>query len=238
MPLVASEQLWNIALTTLAQMRAYEISPPAIAAPTPIRNSTNLDRNGSNAGDVVGELLGRPPAYLDLLYSLQAVVPGLLGVTSMASLGRRIVTFAQSVGGAQCAFNAGEMSQGTLRALGMLLALHQQPQPSLVLIDEVEDSIHPRALEAILEAAEVFTDRFPVVMTTHSPEVLSAKQVTPDRLRVVQWDDGASHVYQLSDGTKESVDPVTSVGDLLKINALWPGDAPERVEGDILELHE
>ena len=238
LPLVATEQLWNIALSTLAQMRAYEISPPAIATPAPIRNSTNLDRNGSNAGDVVGELVDRTPAYLELLQSLQAVVPGLLGVKSTASLGRRIVEFAQSVGDAECLFNAGVMSQGTLRGLGMLLALHQQPQPSLVLIDEVEDSIHPRALEAILEAAEVFTDRFPVVMTTHSPEVLSAKQVTPDRLRVVQWDAGASHIYLLSDGTRESVDPVTSVGDLLRINALWPRDSPERVHGDILELHE
>lgn len=30
-----------------------------------------------------------------------------------------------------------------LRMLGVLLALHQQPQPSLVLVDEIEDSIHP-----------------------------------------------------------------------------------------------
>ena len=235
LPLVASEQLWNVALTTVAGMRAYEISPPAMATPAPIKNSTNLERNGANAGDVVS-LLEQAPAYQELLASLQAVVPDLLGVSSTASLGRRVVTFAQSLGGVKGVFNAGEMSQGTLRALGMLLALHQQPQPSLVLIDEVEDSIHPRALEAMLEAADGFTDRFPVVMTTHSPEVLSTKQVTAERLRIVQWDKGASHLYTLSEGTKASVDRVTSVGDLLRMNALWPGDVPERVRGDLLEL--
>ncbi|HSO00848.1 MAG TPA: AAA family ATPase [Candidatus Nanopelagicales bacterium] len=87
----------------------------------------------------------------------------------------------QRADGAPNTFHAGQLSQGTLRALGLLLALHQSPEPSLVLIDEVEDSLHPRAMAAILEAIEAQSERFPVVVTTHSPEILAQHQATPDR---------------------------------------------------------
>lgn len=128
------------------------------------------------------------------------------------------------------------MSQGTLRALGVVLALHQRPEPSLVLIDEIEDSIHPRAVEAILEAVEEQVDEFPIVLTTHSPEVLSKRQVVPERTHIVQWDGGMSRLYPLSQGTKESVDAVTTVGDLLRFNAVWPSETPEIFAGELLGL--
>lgn len=238
LPLIASDQLWGIVLERIAQMRSYAISPTAVAAPTPIMSSTNLAPNGSNAGDVLEEINRRPAASHRVVETLQAVLPGVLAARSDVSLGRRIISISQDLGDSQREFNAGQVSQGTLRSLGILLALHQQPQPSLVLIDEVEDSIHPRALQAIIEAAEVCTGRFPVVMTTHSPEVLSARQVTTDRLHIVQWDHGASNLYAVSEGTSESIDRVTTVGDLLRINALWPTESPERVHGDLLELEE
>lgn len=236
LPLVVSDQLWEIAFDTLAQMRAYEIAPHAIANPVPIQSSTNLDRSGANAGDVLEEVELRPEAREAVIESLKAVVPGLVRVFGGLERGKRVIDFHQRAGAEIHLFRADQMSQGTLRALGMLLALHQRPAPSLVLIDEVEDSIHPRALSAVLETVEGFTEQFPVVLTTHSPEVLAERQVRPDCVRVVQWDGGVTRLYPLSEGTKESVDPVTSVGDLLRINALWPGDAPERFEGDILEL--
>lgn len=236
LPLVATEQLWQLAFDALANMRSYSIAPAALAAPALIRNTTNLDRDGGNAGDVMQAISEDPVTWAELLRTLGAVVPGLLDVSTELSLGRRTLSFLQELGSVHRRFNAGQMSQGTLRALGLLLALHQQPRPSLVLIDEIEDSIHPHALEAILEAAEGFTDRFPLVITTHSPEVLSTKQVTPDRLRIMQWEQGISRVYPLSTGTKDSVDRVTTVGDLLRFNALWPSDAPDQIEGALLDL--
>lgn len=236
LPLVVSNQLWEIAFDILAQMRAYEIAPQAIASPMPIQSSTNLDRSGANAGDVLEEVELRPAAHEALIDSLKAVAPGLVRVLGGLERGKRIIDFQQRAGDETHLFRADQMSQGTRRALGILLALHQQPVPSLVLIDEVEDSIHPCAISAILEAVEGFAEQFPIVLTTHSPEVLTERHVTPDRVRVVQWNKGVTQLYLLSDGTKESIDPVTSVGDLLRINALWPNDSPEQFEGDILEF--
>lgn len=236
LPLVVSNDLWRIAYDTLSKMRAYEISPHAVASPAPIGNTTTLARDGSNAGDVIEDVETRRDAYERLVGTMEAVLPGITRVSAGLTYGRHIVTFVQRIGGQVQAFNAGQMSQGTLRALGVLLALHQHPRPSLVLVDEIEDSIHPRALDAILEAVEEHVDELPLVLTTHSPEVLSKRQVTPERVRIVQWEDGVTRLYPLSEGTRASVDPVTTVGDLLRFNALWPGDAPDTFQGELLEL--
>jgi len=236
LPLVVANKLWGIVFDMLSKMRAYEIAPLAIASPAAIGNTTNLVRDGSNAGDVLEEVALRDEAFRSLLGTLQAVLPGVTHVGTGITLGRRSVSIAQRIGDDIQRFNAGQMSQGTLRALGILLALYQFQRPSLVLIDEIEDSIHPRAIEAILEAVEEQAAELPLVVTTQSPEVLSKQQVTPERLRIVQWERGKSRLYRLSEGTMESVDAVTTVGDLLRFNALWPSDAPEVFEGDLLEL--
>jgi predicted ATPase len=237
LPLIAGEQLWKIVLETLAGMRAYEIGPQAVAAGAPIQSSTSLVRHGDNAGDVLeGLRVGSgTPAYEAIIATLKLVTPGVVDMRALAMSGRRQLVFYQEGRGIH-EFRASQVSQGTLRAVGILLALHQSPEPSLVLIDEIEDSIHPRALEALLEAVEDSSERFPVVVTTHSPEVLSKRQALPERIRILQWTEGVSHLYGLSQGTVESIDPVTSVGDLLRFNGLWPAESPECFPGDLLEL--
>jgi predicted ATPase len=235
LPLIAGEQLWKLALETLAGMRAYEIGPQAVARGAPIQSSTSLVRHGDNAGDVLEAIRIYEPIHRAIVAPLKVVTPGIVDVQTQALAGRRLLRFFQEAHGVH-EFTASQMSQGTLRALGILLALHQSPQPSLVLIDEIEDSIHPRALEALLEAVEEASERFPVVVTTHSPEVLAKKQALPERIRILQWEEGVSRLYRLSRGTIESVDPVTSVGDLLRFNGLWPDDEPETFPGDLLEF--
>jgi predicted ATPase len=236
LPLVADEELWAIVLAAIRGMRAYEIVPQNVAASVPIQPSTSLLPTGGNAGDVLNDLASRPEAYAQVVAALKAVTLGITGVKAVPHSGRRAVVFTQEIRGVAHDLSASQMSQGTLRALGELLALHQSPQPTLVLLDEVEDSIHPRALEAMLEAVEGVLDRFPVVLTTHSPEVLSKRQVLPERVRVLEWKNGVSRVYPLSRGTLESVDAVTTAGDLLRFNALWPSDEQDAFAGDLLAL--
>lgn len=236
LPLVVTEGLWAIAFDTLAQMRTYEIAPHAIAEPVTPKEPTNLERRGGNAGDVLEEVELRPEAHEAIVRFLGAICQGLVGVNVRFERSKRVILFTQRTAKNTRTFYADQMSQGTLRVLGVLLALHQHPEPSIVLIDEVEDSVHPGALQAILDAVEVAAERFPVVMTTHSTELLGDARATPERVRIVQWKDGVTRLYPLSDGTRESVDPVTSVGDLLRFEMLWPSDAPEVFAGDLLEL--
>ena len=62
-----------------------------------------------------------------------------------------------------------------------------------------------------------------VVVTTHSPEVLDAKWIQPEHLRIVEWGHGATRVGGLSDATREALkDHVMGAGELLRSNALRP----------------
>ena len=236
LPAIASYQLWNIVWTALTRMSTYEIVPQLLAAPAPIQSATRLARTGANAADVLEDIRSRPRDKEVVLGLLQCVTPNIVDVESRAVVGQRLLYFSQRLGTFDQTFSADQMSLGTLRALGIALALRQAPAPSLLLLDEIEDSIHPRAIEAILEAVEECVERYPVVVTTHSPEVLGTPQVTPDRVRIVQWNQGVSRLYSLSAGTCESINSLTSVGDLLRINALWPSDEPEVFHGDIFHL--
>lgn len=72
-------------------------------------------------------------------------------------------------------------SDGTLRVLAMLAAAHDPEHASLLLIDEVENGLHPsrlteliRRLRSITEASSSAEQSKQMILTTHSPVVLSA----------------------------------------------------------------
>lgn len=231
--------VWSDIHDALTRMRGYNLNPSLLRIAAPVGPMGHLAKDGANAGDVLDFLQNyMRDEYRWLVKHVASVTSGIKSISTLTERGRRVISFQQEphVSPGEPFFDASQMSDGTLRAVGVLLALCQQPQPSLLLIDEIEGSVHPGALESLLEAAEEKIERFPVVLTTHSPEVLGTKQVTPDRVRILQWSQGMSRLYPLSAGTKKSVDSVTTVGDLLRYNALWPDDSPETFTGDILEL--
>lgn len=78
---------------------------------------------------------------------------------------------------------ARSLSDGTLRFLGQLLALRTAPRGSLLLIEEIENGLHPTRAHLLVEAMEAATAErdIQVIATTHSPLVLNA--LSPDALR-------------------------------------------------------
>jgi len=82
-------------------------------------------------------------------------------------------------------FDASSMSDGSVRSLGILLALRQSPRPSIVLIDEIEDSLHPFAHSVLLDAIDSASEGFPIVVSTHNPEILNHPTAIGDRIRIV-----------------------------------------------------
>ena len=123
---------------------------------------------------------------------LSEAVPGVREVWVKTVVGRRVIGFAQDCGNREPEqFDASVMSDGTLRSLGILLALRQTPRPSIVLLDEIEDSLHPLAHGVLLDAIDEVSDEFPIVVSTHSPEILEHPVARAERVRVVQrhrWD--------------------------------------------------
>jgi predicted ATPase len=98
----------------------------------------------------------------------------------------------------------GEISQfhqgaGEDTTLDLFQALQQVPQYSLVIIDEVEASLHPRAQRRLMKFLLEFsrTKRTQVIVSTHSPYIL--EELPPEaRVLLVPTPDGPNILYGAS----------------------------------------
>ena len=225
-PLIAgSNNAWKSIIESLRLISVHQFAPQAIRGESKIGGEERLSRDGHNAGDVLKHLNSNDKEWIE--QHLAQVVPGIREVWVKTVVCRRIIGFAQDCGNGHAEqFDASLMSDGTLRSLGVLLALRQRPRPSIVLLDEIEDSLHPLAYGVLIDAIVEASDEFPIVVSTHSPEVLNHPAATADRVRVVQRIDGASQVYDLSENVRASLKPPLTVGQLLRSNALWTGPEP------------
>ena len=226
LPLIAgANEDWKKIIETLRAISVHQFSPQAIRNEPKIGSEERLSRDGSNAGDVLKHIKLKDRTWVEK--RLSATIPGIRSVKATARVGRRVIVFQQEGEvGQTYDFDASMMSDGTVRSLGILLALRQVPRPSIVLLDEIEDSLHPYAHGVLLDAIDAASEEFPIVLSTHNPEILSHPVAQGERIRIVQWDQGASKIYHLSEQVLEGLIPPQNVGALLRSNALWTEDSP------------
>lgn len=76
------------------------------------------------------------------------------------------------------------------------------------------------------------------MVSTHNPEILSHATATPDRIRIVQWNEGTSHLYHLSREIRDNLKAPQTVGRLLRSNSLWTEDGPSVIgaEADFFKV--
>jgi predicted ATPase len=76
-------------------------------------------------------------------------------------------------GSEEATFNARQVSDGLLRLIAVAALYELDPAPSVVLLDEIENGLHPHLLGAVVEMLQEFVDeredRSQVIFTTHSP---------------------------------------------------------------------
>jgi predicted ATPase len=128
------------------------------------------------------------------------------------------------------------MSDGTLRALGVLAAAFQGRQNGnrrvqLIGIEEPEIALHPGAAEALAEALVAASNNVQVVLTTHSPDLLEHKGFTDDDILAVVNRKGRTAIAPIDPASREALRKgLYSVGELLRIGQLEPDEA--RLFGD------
>ena len=79
--------------------------------------------------------------------------------------------------------SARSMSDGTLRFLGLLVALQTAPDGSTLLIEEIDNGLHPSRISLLIELLTNYTKnrKVQVIATTHSPYLLG--QLQPEVLK-------------------------------------------------------
>jgi predicted ATPase len=94
-----------------------------------------------------------------------------------------------------------DVNEGTAIALALLAFLHSKNRIDILLIDDLEKGLHPRAQREVVEILRRTLERFPqmqIIATTHSPYLLDA--FAPEEVVLFALDDqGHSTCRRLAD---------------------------------------
>lgn len=122
-------------------------------------------------------------------------------------------------------FPAQSMSDGTLRALGVLTTVFQAASsvggPTLVGIEEPEMAVHPAAAGVLREAIVEASRERQIVVTSHSPELLDDLSISADAIRAVRFAAGGTVIGPLDlAGRRALEEHLFTAGELLRVDQL------------------
>ena len=226
LPLLGRLPEFNPTYRFLSQMRFYSIAPGRVREPQKPDDGFDLNRDGSNAASVIRALQSDRDrgsySYRVICEFLSKMVPGVEKVEPKAMGSLETISFKQNTGGQEPVdFEALNMSDGTLRILGVLLAMHQCSSPSVVGIEEPESTVHPAASEALMDVLLEGSHRSQVLITTHSPEILDNKELRLEDMRAVEWNNGKTMIGPISEATKKVVrEGLCTLGELLSADEI------------------
>ena len=236
LPIMGGDMRFKPVSDFLARMRVYKPDPIALAAPQDPANDVQLRPDGANIATTLSSIEQGSPSHDSIMEFLGAAVPGMTCVQSKL-LGTKIsLEFTQSIEAKRALdLDAHEVSDGTLRLLALLVAIHQPSLASVLVFEEPEATIHPSALGVLFDAFDEVVCNAQMIVTTHSPDVLDQKWIREPNLRLVNWHRGRTVVGPISNGAAKSLnDRVAYAGELLRMNVLVPaGAVPMDDDGDV-----
>ena len=228
LPIIGGDARFQPVLRFLSEMRVYRIEPVALRNVQEPDSGIRLRPDGSNAASVLREIQRRSPhGFRKARELLAAIVPQTIDVTPKAHGKKLSLQFTQQWSTSKkVKFEALSMSDGTLRAVGLIAAVFQRPSPSVLVIEEPEATMHPGALGAVLDLVEHASRTMQVVVTTHSPDILDASWIQGRNLRILEWKNGSTKISPASDASQRIIgEGVMRAGELLRSNALTAADS-------------
>lgn len=216
----------------LASMGFYNLNPKLMRELQKPQEGRLLKPAGENIASVIGHLERVDRSQIAVIEEyLQTVVPMVNGVTRRQVGPMETLEFRQLASGVKQPwyFLAQNMSDGTLRALGVLVALFQGNRdysPSLVAIEEPETALHPAASGALREALMRASRSTQVIVTSHSPDLLDDPSIPPDAILSVVSEGGETLIAPLDEASRATMrQHLFSAGELLRLNQLAPDRA-------------
>ncbi|HEV2198988.1 MAG TPA: AAA family ATPase [Bryobacteraceae bacterium] len=234
---------------TLSRMGFYSLNPDRLRDLQSPDAGQLLARDGSNIASVLVQLTKHNPSRKQRIEEyLSKVVPGVHGVDVKVVGPKETLEFRQQVAGSKdpWRFLAANMSDGTVRALGILVALFQAGNGTgvrvpLVGIEEPEIALHPAATGLLLDGLREASWSTQVIVTSHSPDLLDDQQLSADSLLAVYAEAGSTHIAALDDAGREAVlNRLYTPGELLRLNQMRPDPelSPEKVAKQLRLLDE
>jgi predicted ATPase len=212
----------------LCDYEIYRIFPITLRQPQKSSMHRKLQSDGSN---LYAELMrmsktAKGHASINKIdHSLSSLMPTLLSV-KVGELGGFLVPLFEvaepNPGNGQAkthTFNVAQVSDGTLRALGLLTALYHPDRPGMIALEEPEQMLHPGALAVLAEAIKESSEQSQIFITTHSPDLLD--HFDPESVFAVEMVDGVTKVAGVSEGQMASVrEGLFTLGEIMSMEGV------------------
>lgn len=241
--MVAARQLRPFAgVSALHNVRRYRLSTESMRQPQLSSEESRLRESGDNIAAAI--LAIRAEGKISRIVEPMAkIVAGLTDIY-VDQVGRYLALKfrqAQEDSEAVADFNATEMSEGALRALGIIVATRQMARDELLVIEEPEVSIHVGAANLLFEILKEASGRGAVLVTTHSADLLDAAR--DEEILVCEHSSGSTRIGPLSVAQRKVVrEGLFSVAELMRSEPLriepssledgsGPSDRPEHKSG-------
>jgi predicted ATPase len=238
MPPAAEDRFYLVTASSLPQFRGvydallamgfYNLNPAEIKELQSPDAGELLHRDGRNIASVVARMAEDRPELKERIRDyLQQIVPDVSDF-SRSSLGpRETLEFRQQVKGAKhpWTFYAASMSDGTLRALGILVAAmqraHRRTPVRLIGIEEPETALHPAAAGALMDSLKEAAEHTQIIVTTHSPDLLD--QIDSKGLLIVLSQQGTTQIGRADKASRDAIEKhLYTPGELLRMDQLQP----------------
>lgn len=201
----------------LQSMQTVEINPSRVGELQEPSSTREFEPDGSNVASIFESLSSRQRS--ELVDELSAIIPGVRRIEVRRFADKVTLAFFQATGKGTREFLAKQMSDGTLRAFSILLAMKQSKKLSLLVIEEPEIAIHLGALRTLVDILQQESESTQVLITTHSADIVDALKI--DSLRVVWSEFGASKISHVAEHSRQPVRRgLITPGELLRSNSL------------------
>jgi len=218
----------------LKSMSCHNLNPHRMREPQAPDPGMTLAPDGYNLAAMVHRLKdGSREAFGQAIDALRTILPGLSTIERATVGPLETLRFTMSGrGGAATRYYAAQMSDGTLRALGCLVALYGPGSPRtgyavpFVAVEEPETAVHPGAVRVLLDAMREASLTRQVLVTTHSPDLLDHPDISADQIRAVTMVNGETLISQIDDVAREVLrDRLYTAGELHRLGQLTPAGA-------------
>jgi predicted ATPase len=180
----------------LRNYRFLQLDPASLRRPSSFTAGERLEPDGINLASVLARIQAETRsdtqpqgALADITADLSALIPGAVGLTVNEDRQTREYRVGLRLRD-EAPYSARVVSDGTLRLLALLTALHDPRYRGLICLEEPENGVHPRRLNVLLEKLRSLVTRpaeeevdptrplAQMLLNSHSPVVLSALRST------------------------------------------------------------
>lgn len=212
----------------------YSVFPNTLRLPQSSSTERRLNREGNNLNVIIknmGKTKSGARAKEKIVTSLRSLMPSLSSLNVVELGGFLVPSFKVSEApkgqGSPRSheFNVSQVSDGTLRALGLLTALYHVDRPRAIAIEEPEQTVHPGVLSVLAEAIRESSLESQVLVTTHSPDLLD--HFDPESVFAVEMVDGVTKVAGVSEGQMASVrEGLFTLGEIMSMEGVMRASPP------------